>query len=92
MDRRVVGGTRVLFHQPSWMEVALQLIVLIVAAFLLNACTATGPARTQTALVQGLSEEVSCMSECLDDDSETCDSCAASCLEAPRGDRVASGQ
>ena len=74
------------------MEVALQLIVLIFAALLLNACAVPGEARTQIAQVQKPSDEVSCMSECLDDDSENCDSCAASCLEAPRGDRVASGQ
>ena len=67
----------------------MQLMILIVAALLLNACTAPGHARTQTAIVQGLSEEVSCMTECLDDDSETCDTCAASCLEEPRGERVA---
>jgi len=69
----------------------LQIFVLVAAALLINACTATGQVRTQTATVQSLSEEVSCMSECLDDDSETCDTCAASCLGEPRGDRVAIG-
>jgi len=73
------------------MEVALQILVLIAAAFLINACTVAGQARTQTAAVQSLSEEVSCMSECLDDDSETCDTCAVSCLGEPRADRVALG-
>lgn len=73
------------------MEVALRIIVLVAAALLINACTAPGPARTQMATVQSLSEEVSCMSECLDDDSETCDTCAVSCLGEPRRDRLASG-
>jgi hypothetical protein len=91
MDRRVAGRAQVLCYPSTWMEIALQLIILMIAAFLLNACTATGQARTQTALVQAPSEEVSCMTDCLDDDSETCDSCAASCLEQQRGDRVALG-
>ena len=59
MGRRVAGRARVVSYQPSLMEVTLQLIVLIVAALLLNACTATGQPRIQTAVVQGLSEEVS---------------------------------
>jgi hypothetical protein len=93
MDRRVAGPLGVASYPPLWMEIALQLIILLFAAFLLNACAAQGPVRTQTAaLAPGLSEEVSCMSDCLDDDSETCDSCAASCLDAQRGDQVALGR
>jgi|1185.fasta_scaffold432200_2 hypothetical protein len=91
MQRRLAGRAAVVSYQPSWMEVALQFMVLVFAALLLTACTVQGPVRTQTALVESLSEEVSCMSECLDDDSETCDSCAVSCLQESRGDRVAFG-
>ena len=91
MERRFAKPMGIVSYQPSWMEVALQLIALAFAAFLLAACTGAGQVRTQTALVQSLSEEVSCMSECLDDESETCDTCAVSCLQEARGDRVAFG-
>jgi hypothetical protein len=91
MQRRLAGRAGVVSYQPSWMEVALQLITLVFAALLLTACAGAGQVRTQTALVESLSEEVSCMSECLDDDSETCDSCAVSCLKESRGDHVAFG-
>jgi hypothetical protein len=69
----------------------MQLIVLVFTALLLSACNGAGHVRIQTALVESLSEEVSCMSECLDDESETCDTCAASCLKEPRSDHVALG-
>jgi len=91
MRRRIQARARVACNEPSWMEAALQIIVLIAAALLLNACASTVQPRTQTARVETLSEDVSCMSECLDDDSETCDSCAISCLGEPRTDRVALG-
>ena len=74
------------------MEVALQLIVLIFAAWVLSACaSAPGPAQ-RVARVQPLTDEVSCMADCLDDGSETCTSCAADCLEQGGGARVASGE
>lgn len=74
------------------MEALLQLIVLIIAAFLLSACAAAPVPPDRVARVQPVSDEVSCMADCLDDDSETCDSCATDCLGRPASARVASGQ
>ena len=71
----------------------MQLFALIIAALLLNACaTSARVAPDRVARVQVMSDEVSCMADCLDDGSETCDSCAADCLERESGARVASGE
>ena len=74
------------------MEALLQLIVLIIAAFLLTACATVRAPVDRVARVQPVSDEVSCMAECLDDDAETCDSCATDCLGRPASARVASGE
>ena len=76
----------------SWMEAALQLIVLVIAALILSACATVRAPAERVARVQPMTDEVSCMADCLDDGSETCDSCAADCLERAGGARVASGE
>ena len=75
-----------------WMEAALQLIVLVLAALILSACATARVPPERIARVQPVTDEVSCMADCLDDGSETCTSCAADCLEHGSGARVASGE
>ena len=41
--------------------------------------------------VPRMSEEIECMTECLEDGSETCESCARSCFDRGPGENVASG-
>jgi hypothetical protein len=74
------------------MEAALQLLVLIAAAYLLTACASVTVPPERVARVQAVSDDVSCMAECLDDGSENCDSCASECLEHGGASRVASGE
>ena len=70
----------------------MQLIVLIVAALLLTACASTRVPADHVARVEPVSGEITCMAECLDDASETCESCASDCLDRPSTARVASGE
>jgi hypothetical protein len=63
------------------------------AALALGACSTVGQLQVaRTAIVHEVSDEVACMSECLDDGSESCDSCAADCLKDPDSARVAAGE
>ena len=74
------------------MEAALQLIVLVAAAFLLTACASAPVPPERVARIQPVSSEIACMADCLDDGSETCASCASDCLERPNGPHVAAGE
>jgi hypothetical protein len=73
------------------MGALLQILVLVIAAFLLTACAAVD-APVRTAKVQPMNDEVSCMADCLDDGSESCDACAANCLEGGASARLAAGE
>lgn len=92
MGRRRPGWDGAAWDEYSWMEAALQLIVLVFAALLLSACASAPVTAERVARVQPMTDEVSCMADCLDDGSETCTSCAADCLEQGSGARVASGE
>ena len=64
--------------------------LLAMATVALGACTTVAPVQlAQKADPRRTSDEVSCMAECLDDGSETCDSCAVDCLESGGSARVA---
>jgi hypothetical protein len=68
---------------------------ILVAALVLGGCASmpAPPARVASvAAVQPMSDELACMADCLDDDSETCTSCASDCLERGQGARVAAGE
>lgn len=92
MDRRRPERGGAAWDEYSWMEAALQRIVLVFAALLLGACASARVPADHVARVQPMTDEVSCMADCLDDGSQTCDSCAADCLEQGGGARVASGE
>jgi hypothetical protein len=73
------------------MVAMLRSISIVVAALVLASCASTS---VQLALHSAkdpkVSEELQCMTECLEDGSETCEDCVSQCLKDSAGDSVAS--
>ena len=68
----------------------MRLILAFVAALLLGACGSVAVnERVRVAHETAVSDEMDCMAECLQDTSETCESCADSCLQRAPSSAVA---
>jgi hypothetical protein len=70
------------------MVAMLRSIHIIATALVLASC-ASSPARLALHSAREPSEELQCMTECLEDGSEDCEDCVSQCLKGP-GDSVAS--
>ncbi|HXF79952.1 MAG TPA: hypothetical protein VN598_13875 [Usitatibacter sp.] len=68
-----------------------RLILAFSLALLLGACGSIGVEGDRVALREPVvSDEMDCMADCLQDTSETCESCADSCLQRSASPSVAS--
>jgi hypothetical protein len=68
-----------------------RLILAFSLALLLGACGSIGVGGDRVALREPVvSDEMDCMADCLQDTSETCESCADNCLQRPASPSVAS--
>lgn len=68
-----------------------RLILAISLSLLLGACGSIAVERDKVAVREPVvSDEMDCMADCLQDTSETCDTCADSCLQRSNSPAVAS--
>ena len=67
--------------------------LLVVTVLLLGACASpSAKIALEAAGEPQVSDEMECMTECLQEDAETCESCAAQCLKPVPAESVASSR